>query len=325
MEHLLKKIPRDEQESERTYRLRVEKIAFEDARYVLTLATLTNLGLTGNGRALRDTLVRLLSSSNAECRELARKMEKEISKVIPTLLKYVQPNEYQLKTQAALKTRFRQTESAPIPMSGPRARFVSMPDYREALTALTTALLISHTALSYEEAHSLAQGYSLAEQEQIAEKALEHLRFFDNPVDELNHLYYRMEMVISEANWHQLLRHNRRTHFTFGEPTTRLGYTIPPHVEEAKLTGIYTDFITKAEQLHQEIKSVSPLAAQYCVTNAHHRQILATASLWELFHLINLRTSPEAQWDIRLTFQQIFAELKAAQPSLAKYAQRRLG
>ncbi|MBA4493686.1 FAD-dependent thymidylate synthase [Paenactinomyces guangxiensis] len=321
---LLKSLSQTEHESDRAFQLRVEKIAFEDARYVLTLSTLTNLGMTGNGRALRDTLVQLLSSRYEECHRLAREMEREISRVIPTLLKYVKPNDYLIQTREHLQLRWDSVQATPYPVTGPRARFTRMPGYREALEMLTARLLLSQCSLSYEKAEEASRHLSLAEHEQIADLALSRLRFFDNPTDELQHLTYQMEMKISEANWHQLLRHNRRTHFSYGQPTTRLGYTIPPHVKEAGLTELFQTFMSEAEQIYQEMEAWNPLLAPYCITNAHHRQVTATASLWELYHLINLRTSPEAQWDIRETFEQLYRELKENHPVLAKYAQRRL-
>lgn len=322
--HLMKVISQKKNESERAYRLRVEKIAFEDARYVLTLATLTNLGMTGNGRALRDTLVRLLSSPYGECRQLAKEMEQEISRVIPTLLKYVKPSDYLLTTRQQLKNTL-SLEQAPPPrtVKGPIARFTKMPVYEEALQELAIQLIISETSLSYAEVRQQVLSYSTESLEELAEAVLSKLRFFDNPRDEFHHLHYQFEFMISEANWHQLLRHNRRTHFSFGLPAIRFGYTIPPHVKDAGLEDVYQEFLQEAENLYRELAAFDPLIAPYAVTNAHHRQVVATASLWELYHLINLRTSPEAQWDIRKAFTSLLGELKAHHPVFAKYAQRR--
>lgn len=310
-------------ESDKRYRLRLEKIAFEDARYVLTLATLTNLGMTGNGRALRDTLVRLLSSPYRESNELARAMEQEISKVIPTLLKYVRPNEYLVQTRTKLQQVLEEPEEE-YRASGPVAQFLQLPDYETALQQLMLDLLISERGFGYEEAKSKAMKASFEEKEKLAEYALENLRFFDNPIDSLQHFTYQMEMKISEANWHQLLRHNRRTHFTFSPAGIRFGITTPPHIKEAGCADLYETFLSEAEQTYQQIASISPLLASYCVTNGHNRQVIATASLWEIYHLINLRTSPEAQWDIRQTFEQLYTELKEKQPVFAKFARRRL-
>lgn len=115
-------LPREKGESDKRFSSRLEKIAFEDARYVLTLATQTSLGLTGNGRALRDTLVRLLSSRYAESRTLAREMEREISQVIPTLLKHVKASDYLLSTREKLEN-----QPLPRPESSTRGQAFGRP------------------------------------------------------------------------------------------------------------------------------------------------------------------------------------------------------
>lgn len=325
IDYLLLRLPPEEGESKRRHRLRVEKIAFEDARYVLTLATLTSLGMTGNGRALRDTLVRLLSSRHLECRQLAAEMEQEIGRVIPTLLKHVKPSDYLLKTQKELlRNKPKVPPKAHSKNQAPSARFIDLPDYHQTLDRLITQLLISEHHLTYDQAFSHVQTLSIAEKEHLTSVSLKHLRFFDHPLDIFRHLVYHMEMHISEANWHQLLRHNRGTSFSYGEPTVDLGYTIPPHIQEADLTQPYITLVEEATQVYSQMMEICPEAAPYCVTNAHHRQVTATASLWELYHLINLRTSPEAQWDIAHVFTSLHKELQKHHPVLGRYAQRRM-
>ncbi|MCS1351802.1 FAD-dependent thymidylate synthase [Mechercharimyces sp. CAU 1602] len=322
--HLKSTLSQGEKESERAFQSRIEKIAFEDARYVLTLATQTSLGMTGNGRALRDTLVRLLTSPYPESQRLAHALEKEISQVIPTLLRHVKPNQYLHHSRQALAKR----EAAPTEqISGtthqPSARFTELPDYETTLNKLMEQLLI-HLGYSYEEAHTHSKSLTIGEKEERMQDALQHLQFFDNPMELFQHVHYQVEMKISEANWHQLLRHNRGARFTYGEPTTRFGYTIPPHIKEAGLTKLYSSFIEQATTIQQQLAQSHPLIAPYCVTNAHHRQITMTASMWEMYHLINLRTSPEAQWDIRIVFEELLSTWSNQHPILARYAKRRL-
>ncbi|PTX59059.1 thymidylate synthase Thy1 [Melghirimyces profundicolus] len=319
-------LPRNEGESDKRFSSRVEKVAFEDARYVLTLATQTSLGLTGNGRALRDTLVRLLSSRHSESRKLARQMEREISRVIPTLLKHVRPSDYLLETRKELMENPIQppeTSWRGRAFDGPCARFVRLPDYRQALEDLCAHLLVEAYGFSWEQAESAVKQMEQKEMETRLEAALKHLRFFDNPKDLFRHLFYTMELSVSEANWHQLLRHNRGTHFTFGEPAVDWGYTVPPHVRAAGLAEPFSRLVEEADRVHEQMMEECPEAAPYCVTNAHHRQVVATASLWEMYHLINLRTTPEAQWDIRHAFEQLFTEWEKEHPVLARYAKRR--
>lgn len=324
LSYLPKTIKKSEKESDRAYQLRLEKVAFEDARYVLPLSTLTNLGMTGNGRALRDTLVRLYSSPNKEVQKLAEDLEREVETVIPTLLKYVKANDYFVTTQNRLKERWKDIEPKSQVELHHTARFLHMPVYIDALRDLVKSLVISVQSLSYEEADHYVQSLSEQELEQIVDESLSNLRFFDHPLDQLQHITYTFECKVSEANWHQLLRHNRRTHFSYGSPTIQLGYILPPHIQEAGLAEVYHASIKESEQSYLQLHEFDPNLAAYLVTNAHHRQIIGTSSLWELYHLINLRTSPEAQWDIRETFTQLFEELSSAHPVLAKYAQRRL-
>ncbi|TCS96941.1 FAD-dependent thymidylate synthase [Hazenella coriacea] len=322
--YLQQTLPKQPDETERRYQARIEKIAFEDARYVLTLSTLTNLGMTGNGRALRDTLVRLLSSPHHESQQLAKDLEQEINQVIPTLLRHVKPNKYLVTTRQRLESRWKHIQVRTQPVTGPSARWITLPNYDQALKDIALTLFIQIRSLTYEHAKDIIDSLTLEELEKITQESLSNLQFFDNPMDEFQHLIYRMELKVSEANWHQLLRHNRRTAFSFGQPTIHLGFTIPPHIQAAGLEKCLTSFIEEAETIHQIIEEWNPIIAQYCVTNAHHRQVIATASLWELYHLINLRTSPEAQWDIRATFEQLYKQLQKEHPALISFAQRRL-
>jgi len=61
------------------------------------------------------------------------------------------------------------------------------------------------------------------------------------------------------------------------------------------------------------------------VTNAHRRCLTATFSLWELYHLTNLRMKPDAQWDIRYTVEELFRQLRRLHPQLLAQAGPRQG
>lgn len=333
--YLRNKFPRRENETEKAYDTRIEKLAFEDARYVLTLATLTNLGMTGNGRALRDTLVVLLASPYPECVRLAKEMEEEISKVIPTLLRYVEASRH-------LQQCFRQFHQDAAPDAGreascgqppaeadsacePNARppRIQMADYETVLNQLCAGWLFSYRHLDYEESQQLAKQMSVTQKEEMLRTALVTLGPYDNPHPVFDQVRLKLFLTVSEANWHQLLRHNRRTAFIFQPPSPHGGITVPPHIQEAGLTTVLLQVTEKAARLYRQIAAYAPTAAPYCVTNAHRRQIVADLSLWELYHLINLRTSQEAQWDIRGTFEHIHRQLAQTHPVIAEFAKRR--
>src|SRR5690606_29824711 len=101
--HLLDHAPRRDGESEERRRRRLEKLAFEDARYALSLAVHTNLGMTGNARAIRDALVALFSSPWTEARALAEAVKGQVQKLVPTLLRYAEASPYRVGAQQALR------------------------------------------------------------------------------------------------------------------------------------------------------------------------------------------------------------------------------
>ncbi|MBX6394620.1 MAG: FAD-dependent thymidylate synthase [Alicyclobacillaceae bacterium] len=335
LDDFLRRVPKGENETDRAYRSRLEKMAFEDARYALTLATLTNLGMTGNGRAIRDALVRLLSSPYAECRELARELEEEVAKSLPTLLRHVEPSPYLLHVASRFSDVLQAKSSmGDSPVHGrrsegltrreaPEVRWISIPDYREALVRLVTGLWVSFGAFSFEEARRRAETLTVRELEEHARAAWENLAFYEHPHEAFRSIVYQVSLCVSEANWHQLLRHNRGASFVYGPPAGNSGWVIPPRIERAGLAEVLAAFQEKADEVWERMQELCPEAAPYCVTNAHRREVIMTVDLWELYHLINLRTSSEAQWDIRRVFEYILEELAACHPALVGGARRR--
>jgi thymidylate synthase ThyX len=298
--------------------LQIEKLAFEDARYALPLAMYTQLGMTANGRAWRDGIVKLYASDYEEVRKLADDLKTEISKVLPTLLKYADPSGYQIRSKQRMKNYF----AAPFPSMGVShtAQLLKFPNEAEAIDNIVAQLYVKHQGLPFREA--LTRAVSLRNEGvlEIIQDLMFEIGPFDQAPDEFKHLDYQAELLISEANWHQLLRHNRKTNFTFSQPSPYHGITIPPRVKEAGLDHLLIDLAYKSAKLFEKLdESVAP----YVVLNAHRRRVLAHFDLWEAYHLINLRTSEEAQWDIRQTFNDLYDQLMHVNPNLIRYAKRR--
>ncbi|NIP37748.1 MAG: FAD-dependent thymidylate synthase [Candidatus Dadabacteria bacterium] len=64
--------------------------------------------------------------------------------------------------------------------------------------------------------------------------------------------------------------------------------------------------------------------AAYLVTNAHNRCVLGSFDLWELYHLVNLRMSEAAQWDIKDVTRKLAEQIKAVHPDLVEPALSRV-
>lgn len=325
LEHLLRSEPELPGERLEGRRARLEKLSFEDARYALPLAVHSNLGLTGNGRALRDALVRLLSSSLPEVRELADALRREVSKVLPALLRHAEPSPYWERQQEAggLDTPGR-TEAANASArvaSGPRAGKARLLDYTgrkagEAAAAVAmrrvlTAWLARRQGPRGAAGEAYLAGLNPTELTRLYEEAAGAFSSHDLPGEEFKQVRYSVEFVVSEANWHQLLRHARKVDFYPARPGTGHGYTVPPRLAEAGLTPLLEEVLAQSEALVERLQAPSPESAAYAVTNAHRRPVLAEFDLWEWVHLSRQRCKPDAQWDIRQTMWQLMDQIRS--------------
>ncbi|WP_067923868.1 FAD-dependent thymidylate synthase [Alicyclobacillus shizuokensis] len=297
----------------------LRKLAFEDARYVLPLAMFTNLGMTANGRAWRDGIVKLYNSDFAEVHQLADNLKQEISKILPTLLKHAEPSEYMAKSKARIKHRFT-TEYFP---DFPEVSYVGLqkaPSERHAMVNIIAQVLVQEQGLRFREALARARTMSESYLVESIQDLLWEMGTHDVPPEMFKQVDYQAELLISEASWHQLLRHNRKTNFVFSRPSANLGITVPPRIQEAGLEDIVYEVAEKAKALYDILELGY---REYCVLNCHRRRIVAHFNLWEAYHLINLRTSEQAQWDIRETFESLYQQLLEVHPTLISLAKRR--
>jgi thymidylate synthase ThyX len=302
----------------------LKKLAFEDARYVLPLAMHTQLGMTANGRAWRDALAVLGNSDHAESVKLADDLREEITKVLPVLLKYATPSQYQVNSKKRIKKWLDLKNDSRPPKND--VQLHSVKEESHAIDDIIGLLNLENGDMPFEIGQFLANRYTDKEtKEKVIKDLIFEMQHFDMAPDVFKHVRYSATFAVSEANWHQLLRHNRMTDFTFGDATPHFGITLPPRIVEAGLTHIVKDIAQASQELYNKlVEEGFEHEAQYVVLNAHKRPIYASFSLWEAYHLINLRTSDEAQWDIRETFEELFKQLYTVHPLLISGAKRRL-
>ncbi len=287
-------------EDDGAYRRRIGRLGFEDARYVLTLAVETNLGMTANGRALRDGLIRLLGDPHQEVRSLAESLEAEASTVLPTLLRHIVPP----PGRPAL-TGSRTAGAAGAAVCLLSATGEGSPDpCQEALTLLVGSA--GHSAGVEPSEISLASYQTLFQARSE----------YDLIPDEAQQVSYRFRLQISEAAWHQLLRHVRRVNFVVSPPGVEAGVVVPQSIRQAGLEPLFRATVRAAEKAHAEIGAVSAEAAHYAVTNAHRRSLEASLTLAEMAHLVRVRGAANAQWEIRELVQAMAAEVDRVHPGL---------
>ncbi|MDI3298651.1 MAG: FAD-dependent thymidylate synthase [Bacillota bacterium] len=315
-EALRGEIPPQPGESAEAYERRRRRQAFEDARFALPLATATQLGLTANARALRDAIRRLLASPYPEVVALAQALRTAAESDVPTLLRHAEPDPaweaWREEAAAAAapappaaKAGAGERAATARPAGGARVRLLEPEPAGRALRRFEEARAASAPG----EAAPGAEGFR-----RLAARLGEHTE----PPLPFHALAYRFEVELSEAAWHQLLRHSRRCQFYPGRPGGAGGWTLPPAVERAGLAGRLEAAVERAAAARRRLAAFSPEAADYLVVNAQRRRVQAEMDLAELIHLADLRGKPEAQWEIRGAVRAMVREAVRAHPFLAE-------
>ncbi len=302
----------------------LEGWAKEDARYVASLATEAQMGMTVSARNLEHVISRCASHPLREIREYGEGVFRAIEGVAPSLVKYTDASEFNLETRPALRKAsedvFAQlghlSPSAPIA----RERDVSLIDATPDADILTTAALLhSSSSRPIEECQSAARAMGEEERSRFIAETFRYMKGHDSVLREFENVRCVFDIALSAACFGQLKRHRMAT--MNAQPyDPGLGVTLPPSIPEAGAEADFQAVIDETDEAFEKISESSPLAAPYVLTNAHRRRVLFACNARELYHISRLREDPHAQWDIRVIASQMVRLAKGAMPATLQFA-----
>ena len=149
----------------------------------------------------------------------------------------------------------------------------------------------------------------------IIEEALNDLGEHEAPDREFEAVSYLIEFTLDYGAYREFKRHRMQTVMT-QQPSPALGYTVPPLIQDAGLEEEFRNTMTMAEETHSLIDAKFPQAAPYVLTHAHHRRLITRVNLRECYHMLKLRTSPQAHAAIRGPMNEALKELRKVHPIL---------
>ena len=85
---------KDIESANRIYRLTIKAKTLDILRGILPASTLTNIGITGNGRAFEYLLSGMFASELSEIRNLASHLHDELDKIIPSFVRRANDEKY---------------------------------------------------------------------------------------------------------------------------------------------------------------------------------------------------------------------------------------
>ncbi len=283
----------------------------EDARYVTSLATLGQLGLTINARNLEFAFRRFASNSSSEIRQLGQKMYGLVHDIAPSIILFSEANDFDMLTYGEIG---KVGEGLLRPVKGRKGKEVELVNYtRAADEILVAALLHTTKQLPYKDCLTMAKKMGKGAKVKLVESCFKYAEFYDRPVREFEFVDLTFDMVVSAACFGQLKRH-RMMSITAQQYDPNLGVTMPPSIKKAGAEKEFNKIIKITNAAYSKINKISSLAAQYVLTNAHRKRTLVEINARELYHFSRLREDPHAQWDILNLSAEMTAQAKKAMP-----------
>ena len=308
--------PLEEGETDRAWKAATRAKALDLLRGLLPAGTLTNLGLFGNGRAFEYLITKLAANDLPECRNLAVDLHRELALVIPSFVKralddrYGKPSAERMARISSELERMAERRGAPAG-APPSVRLIRHD--ADAERKVVAAALFGHSDLPLDQltgdAAAVLEGMlgDRANRRQRVPRALEHAE-------------YTFEIVANFGAYRDLHRHRMLTQERqlIG---TALGHDLPPGLAELGLGPRFGEAVEASADAPRRLeRDLGPVLAQYVVPLAFHVRWYVKANLREIYHLCELRTTPQGHPDYRWVAQEMFRRVSEVHPRLAGYA-----
>ena len=297
--------------------------ALDILRGLLPASTLTNVGITGNGRAFEYLLTILASSELKEEQDLASKIKKELDTTIKAFVrraddrygKSFQNYLQQIKKTSKIVTK----EIKPKIISGVRTQLV---DYEPEKTAIDKII----TSIIYEQSPSTSYNIIMQQVKKLPdEKKRKIISAFTKlrqnrrhrPSRAFESVYYTFDLLNNFGMFRDFHRHRALT-LERQLLTTDHGYNIPNEIKTLGIEKEYIECMAKTKQTFDKIRIKHPEQGQYVVNFAYNYPYFMKFNLREACHLIELRTVPQGHIDYRRVAQQMFKEINKVHPNLSK-------
>ena len=317
---------KDIESAQKVYNSTIRSKTLDALRGLLPASTLTNLGVTGNGRAFEYLLSTMFASSLKEMKTLASQLHAELNQVIPAFIRRAN-DKYGQALQAYLTdTRSTITELAHYYIKNIKAdknpysvKLLNYEDNCEAEIKVASAIL-------YEQ----ADGQSL-------EKITQHIRSLpaydrkkiiqtytklranrrQRPGRAFEMVEYTFEMFTNFGMFRDLHRHRILT-MERQLLSTRHGYDIPAEIIKLGISKDFKDCMYKCNEVYEMISRKYPTEAQYVVNLAYKYPYFVKLNLREACHMIELRTIPQGHPDYRKMCQKMYKQIKHVHPMLSR-------
>lgn len=323
------------------YNSSIKAKALDILRNLLPSSTLTNLAITGNGRAFEYLLFKMNSSELDEIKELGNQIYDEMKKYIEPFIRRsrdihsISNLDYLNKTRESISKILDKSFDQKyhnitandtsrdllhenkntivnvrllhhLPNVEAEVRLASFILHEYGMNLSMSELLLYVTNISIEKRHEIIRAYF---------EFRENRRHKPGRAFEI--IEYSFELTTNYGMFRDLHRHRILT-MSRQLLSTNYGFDIPKEITELGIEKDYMDCMYASNDTYKSIATTMPVEAQYVVNFAYNYPYFIKMNLREACHMIELRTTPQGHPDYRNTCQQIYSLIKHVHPVISE-------
>ena len=355
--YLVSITPKPEDMKQEAYERTLRARAFDISRYLLPLASNTSLGEIVNARTLESQVAHLLSDTHKEVRhlgellknaaispaynmnedslrvlvekirvlspELGLQAEQELLKevrVAPTLVKYANPNFYELETRRELRQVAAEL-MGDLPIAS--APVVDLLDEDPLEVELAATLIYEHCHYPYRQIRMAIQAVGEAIRREIVDIGLRHRGRHDEMLRAFRAgQQFRFDILMDIGGFRDMHRHRRCIQIG-QEFTTKHGYDVPEELNSAGARETYDAAIQRTARAVETLARCEGFEAeansQYAIPLGFRKRTLFKMDFAEVVYISELRTGPAGHISYRNVAYAMYEAVAKKYPSLAKY------
>jgi thymidylate synthase ThyX len=357
-QHLMSVTPKPADMKQEAYERTLKARAFDITRYLLPLATNTSLGEIVNARTLEMQVAHLLSHTHKEVRSLGESLKKAATgtaynvnseslrdlvdqiravnpelaaraaqellrevRVAPTLVKYADPNPYEMETRRELRQAAREL-LADEPLA-PSKAIVDLLDEEPLEVEIATTLLYEHCHHSYRQIRQAVQVAGERRRREIIDLGLRHRGKHDELLRGFRAgQQFRFDILMDTGGFRDMHRH-RRCIQVMQPFTTQHGYEMLLDLEDAGVGARFAAAMRRTQSAVETIAKGSSAEAeessQYAIPLAFRKRALFKMDFAEAVYISELRTTPAGHVSYRNVAYAMYEAVARKYPALAKY------
>ena len=338
---------------DRTLRAR----AFDFSRYLLPLAANTSLGEIVNARTLENQVSHLLAHTHKEVRhlgellkqaatspaynvnqesltelvaqiravspELGARAEHELLRevrVAPTLVKYADPNRYEIETRRTMR-QIASELMGDLPIKP--AAIVDLLEEELLEVELAATLIYEHSHYPYRQIRLAVEAAGEVIRREIIDLGLRHRGRHDEMLRPFcAGQQFRFDILMDIGGFRDMHRHRRCIQIG-QEFTTRHGYDAPEELQAAGVRQNYDAVMQRTaaavEQLASQGSPEAQESSQYAIPLGFRKRTLFKMDFAEVVYISELRTGPAGHFSYRNVAYAMYEAVAKKYPALAKY------